>query len=240
VSGGEDSPGALDAVLWDMDGTLVDTEQYWIEAEFHLVEHHGDTWTHEDALALVGNPLRVSAEFLRSRGGVELEVDEIVVRLLDHVVARVAEEVPWQPGARELLAELGDEGVPCALVTMSWTELAAAIVDRLPAGTFAAVVTGDQVTHGKPHPEPYLRATGQLGVDPRRCVAIEDSVTGLTSAEAAGARTLAVPHVVPIPPAPGRVRVQSLAEVDVAFLRAFPNRDLREPPEVFSIRTGQG
>jgi HAD superfamily hydrolase (TIGR01509 family) len=240
VSGGEPTRSALDAVLWDMDGTLVDTEQYWIEAEFHLVEHHGDTWSQEHALALVGNPLRVSAKYLQTHGGVDLEVDEIVERLLDHVVARVVEHVPWQPGARELLAELADAGVPCALVTMSWTELAAAIVDRLPAGTFAAVVTGDQVTHGKPHPEPYLRATERLGVDPRRCVAIEDSVTGLASAEAAGVRTLAVPHAVPIPPAPGRVRVQSLAGVDVAWLRAFPNRDVTNPAEVFSIRTAQG
>jgi HAD superfamily hydrolase (TIGR01509 family) len=210
-----DRDGALAAVLWDMDGTLVDTEPYWMEAEQVLVAEHGGTWSQEDAHALVGSPLMVSAEFLRRRGGVDLEPVVIVERLLAHVVARVGERIPWRPGALELLDELGARGVPCALVTMSWTSLADAVLGRLPDGTFAAVVTGDAVQHGKPHPEPYLRAVERLGVQPSACVAIEDSVTGLRSAESAGAATIGVPHLVPIPPAPRRVVVGSLTEVDV-------------------------
>jgi HAD superfamily hydrolase (TIGR01509 family) len=206
------------AVLWDMDGTLVDTEPFWMEAERALVAEHGGTWTDEDARALVGSPLLVSAEHLREHGGVDLEPQEIVERLLAAVVARVRERVPWQPGARELLGELSRHDVPMALVTMSWTSLAQAVVSRLPEGTFAAVVTGDEVTHGKPHPEPYLTAARLLGVDPAWCVAIEDSVTGVRSAEGAGAATVAVPHVVPVPRAPGRVVVRSLADLDVAAL----------------------
>ena len=207
-----------DAVLWDMDGTLVDTEPYWMEAENALVAEHGGSWTHEQALQLVGNPLIVSAEVLQSQAGVDLPAEEIVDRLLAQVVARVREHVPWQPGARELLAELAGLGVPNALVTMSWTSLARVVVEALPAGTFAAVVTGDQVAQGKPHPEPYLTAADRLGVDPRRCVAIEDSVTGLRSAEAAGAASLGVPHMVPLPDAPGRTVLASLQGVDAARL----------------------
>jgi HAD superfamily hydrolase (TIGR01509 family) len=208
------------AVLWDMDGTLVDTEPYWIEAEHALVAEHGGTWTQEDAHALVGNPLLVSAEYLRTRGGVDLSPEEIVDRLLAHVVSRVGDHVQWQPGARDLLDELVSAGVPTALVTMSWTPLADAVVAQLPPGTFTTVVTGDQVTHGKPHPEPYLTAARRLGVDPTACVAVEDSVTGLRSAEAAGVPTVAVPHLVPIPPAPGRLLVRSLADLDLAGLAA--------------------
>lgn len=226
-------PELPDAVLWDMDGTLVDTEPYWIEAEYALVAEYGGTWSEEHAHALVGNPLLTSARHIRRHGGVDLPDVEIVERLLAHVVERVNEHVPWQPGARELLADLAAHGVPSALVTMSWTPLAAAVTGRLPAGTFAAVVTGDQVTRGKPHPEPYLEAAARLGVDVRRCVAIEDSVTGLRSAEAAGAVTVGVPHLVPIPGAPGRTVVTSLAGLDVDGLAAvLAGTELPTPVDV--------
>ena len=219
-----------EAVLWDMDGTLVDTEAYWMEAEYALVAEHGDTWTTEDAHALVGNPLLVSAEQLRTRGGVRLSAEEIVDRLLEHVVDRVRGHVPWQPGALELLADLARHDVPTALVTMSWTPLARAVVDALPVGSFATIVTGDQVSNGKPHPEPYLEAAARLEVEPTRCVAIEDSVTGLLSAEAAGVPTVAVPHLVPIPPAPGRRIVESLTRLDTDVLSDVVRASLEASP----------
>jgi HAD superfamily hydrolase (TIGR01509 family) len=208
----------LEAVLFDMDGTLVDTEPYWIAAEYALVESFGGTWSDEHAHALVGNALIDSAAYIREHGGVDLELTEIVDRLLVDVVAATEREIPWRPGARELLAELAGEGVPCALVTMSYTELARTMTDQLPASSFAAVVTGDQVSDGKPHPEAYLTAMERLGVCAAGSVAIEDSPTGVASAEAAGCLVVAVPHQVPIGPAPGRVRVESLTELSVARL----------------------
>ena len=209
---------APDAVLWDMDGTLVDTEPYWIEAEFALVAEHGGTWTQEHAHALIGNPLLVSAQYIREHGGVDLPAEQIVDRLQRHVVARVGRATHWRPGARELLAELAHAGVPCALVTMSWQPLARAVLRQLPAGTFATVVTGDQVRRGKPHPEPYATAVRRLGVRASRCLAIEDSLTGLASAEAAGVPTLAIPHIVPLPAAPGRAVLASLDGVRIGDL----------------------
>jgi HAD superfamily hydrolase (TIGR01509 family) len=198
------------AVLWDMDGTLVDTEPYWIEEETILVREFGGTWTEQDAHNLVGNELLTSANYIRDVGGVPLPAEEIIDRLLDRVIARVQEHMPWRPGARELLAELNALEVPCALVTMSYQSLAQAVVATLPAGSFRTVVAGDDVTHGKPHPEPYLLAASRLGVSPLRCVAIEDSLTGVTSAQAAGVPVLAVEHLVPIPPAAGRTVVTTL------------------------------
>ncbi len=210
--------GSLQAVLFDMDGTLVDTEPYWIAAEYALVESFGGTWTDEQAHSLVGNALLESGRYLRDHGGVELEPSVIVDRLLDDVVRAATESMPWRPGAQRLLTDLAAQGVPCAMVTMSYERLAFTVSEHLPDGAFAAIVTGDQVSDGKPHPEAYLTAAARLGVDPTRCVAIEDSPTGIASAEAAGCVIVAVPHHVPIPAGPGRTFAASLAELDVAML----------------------
>ena len=199
------------AVLWDMDGTLVDTEPYWVESEFEIVAAHGGTWSHEHAMNLVGNDLLESGRYIAEHGGIDVDPAVIVDLLLDRVVARVEREVPWRPGARELLAALRREGVPCALVTMSYQRFVDPILARLPADSFDVVVTGDSVSRGKPHPEPYEKAAAFLGVDPARTVAIEDSDTGARSAEAAGCTVLVVRHHVPVGPGDRRVFVDTLA-----------------------------
>jgi HAD superfamily hydrolase (TIGR01509 family) len=209
------------AVLWDFDGTLVDTEPYWIEEEYALVEEHGGAWSQEHALNLVGNDLLVSGAYIREHGGVDLEPAAIVDRLLDGVVARIRERVPWRPGAVELLAGLRAAGVPCGLVTMSYERFVAPVLAALPVGTFATVVTGDAVTVGKPHPEPYLTAAALLGVNPEHCLAVEDSNTGAKSAVAAGCTVLVVPNHVPVLEGERRVFVDSLAAVDVDRLRTL-------------------
>ena len=214
----------LQAVLFDMDGTLVDTEPYWIAAEYALVESFGGTWTDEDAHSLVGNALIDSAIYIREHGGVDLDPPAIVERLLDDVVVAARAEIPWRPGARELLAELADRGVPCALVTMSYARLAETMTEQLPPGTFAAIVTGDQVNDGKPHPEAYLTAAARLGAEPAYCVAIEDSPTGVASAQAAGCVVVGVPHHVTIEPAPGREIVDSLTSLHVDMLDRLVRR----------------
>ena len=206
------------AVLWDMDGTLVDTEPYWIAAEHEIVEEHGGTWSDEFAHQLVGNDLLVSARFIKDNSAVPWEPERIVDELLARVISRVTEHVPWRPGARELLSALREQGVPSALVTMSWRSLADAVVGALPDGTFAAVVTGDEVSHGKPHPEPYRAAARLLGVSAEDCVAIEDSPTGVRSAVAAGVPTLAVPHVVAVPEIAGAVHLDTLSGLTPAAL----------------------
>lgn len=200
----------LAGVLWDMDGTLVDTEPYWIESEFDLVEAHGGSWSTEHALNLVGNDLLTSGRYIREHAGIGLEPALIVEELLDRVVARVEDRVPWRPGAVELLADLRANDVRCALVTMSYRRFAAPILAGLPVGTFEVVVTGDMVTRGKPHPEPYLTAAATLGVDPARTLAIEDSNTGARSAEAAGCTVLVVPNHVPVLPGERRLFAETL------------------------------
>lgn len=209
------------AVLWDMDGTLIDSEPYWIANETGIAAEHGAPWTEEQALQMVGRPITDTGKALSALGvpGTPDDIADELVRRMAHLIR--TEGPPWRPGARELLDALRAAGIPCALVTMSYREMAQAVLDTLPEGTFEAVVTGDEVTHGKPHPEPYLTAARMLGVDVRECVAIEDSVPGVESAEAAGAATIAVPLMVDIPPAPGRSMLRTLEGVTIEELAAI-------------------
>ena len=211
----------LPAVLWDMDGTLVDTEPYWMECEFELAVKYGGTWSREHGLAIVGGDLIDSATYIREHMGIDRTPHQIVEELLDGVVARVKERVPWRPGARELLAELRELEVPCALVTMSWRRFVDPVVEALPSGSFAAVVCGDEVERGKPDPEAYERAAELLGVPAGDAVAIEDSPTGAASAQAAGCRLLVVPSHVPVPERPGRALRDSLAGLTARELQVL-------------------
>jgi HAD superfamily hydrolase (TIGR01509 family) len=209
------------AVLWDMDGTLVDTEPYWLQAESDMVHAAGGVWTEEDGLQLVGSGLERSALILQSRG-VTLTVEEIISTLTNRVRAQIADMVPWRPGARELLKELRDAGIPTALVTMSRRQMAVEVADSLGFVGFDVVVAGDDVVNSKPHPEPYLTAAAQLGVDIADCVALEDSEPGVASAVAAGARVFAMPLHIPIPPSPAyelRDTMIGLRLADLAAVR---------------------
>ena len=204
-----------------MDGTLVDTERYWMAAEEELVESFGGRWTHEDALGLVGSGLWESARVFQA-AGVDLDADTIVARLTARVQEQLAEHgVPWRPGARELLEALRVASVPTALVTMSVRAMADDIVGAIPFEAFDVIVTGDSVDNAKPHPEPYLVAAAQLGVDVRECVAIEDSPAGLTSAWSAGAVTVGVPNFIALDEAPAHVLWQTLAGKSVADVAAL-------------------
>ncbi|WP_307852637.1 HAD family phosphatase [Glaciihabitans sp. dw_435] len=180
------------AVLWDMDGTIIDTEPYWMDAETVLVESFGGTWTHEDALTLVGSGLWHSARLLQARG-VTMSEGDIIDALTRTVLGRVGDALPWRPGARELLLELRSRGIKTALVTMSMRSLAEHVAASMGFEAFDVIVAGDDVAHSKPHPEPYLHAASLLDVSASDCVAIEDSAPGTASGVASGAVTIGVP-----------------------------------------------
>ncbi len=213
------------AVLFDMDGTLIDSEHLWFAAECAVMEGYDAAWTVEDQQACLGGPLDRAGDYMASRidpaRGVPTSV--VMAELLDAMDALLrAEPVRWQPGARELLAEANALALPTALVTASWRRLINAVHDVIAADLgrdpFTVMVGGDEVGNGKPHPEPYLRAASLLGVDPADCLVIEDSPTGVASGAAAGCRVVAVPHMAPITP-DARVRVEpTLAGRTVAGL----------------------
>lgn len=206
------------AVLWDMDGTLVDTEPYWIEVETRFAAAHGRTWSTEQGLQLVGNSLPASGRYIQEALGISESPETIVDALLAGVVELVRDSVPWRPGALDLLADLKAAGVPTALVTMSYARLVDPVLAALPPGLLEVVVTGDQVTYGKPHPEPYLKAAQALGVSATECLAIEDSDNGACSAESAGCTVLVVPNHVSVPATGNRLFTDSLAGLRLSDL----------------------
>jgi len=216
------------AVLWDMDGTLVDTEPYWMRAETELVASYGGVWTHDDCMLVVGSGLWDSAGVLQARG-VDMEAEAIVQWLTDRVQEQLAEQgVPWRPGARELLSKLKTAGIPTALVTMSVKRMAQQIADLIDFAAFDLIIAGDMVANSKPHPEPYLTAAAALGVDPARCVAIEDSVPGIESAVAAGTVAIAVPHQIALPESAAYTRWTTLEGRTVEDLAALYRARLAE------------
>ncbi|MFF5131715.1 HAD family hydrolase [Streptomyces syringium] len=212
---------ALQAVLLDMDGTLVDTEGFWWDVEVAVFAELGHQLLEEYRQVVVGGPMTRSASFLIQATGAKIAVTELTVLLNMRFSEMIGQGVPLMPGARRLLAELAAHGVPTALVSASHRHIIDRVLLTLGAENFALTVAGDEIARTKPHPDPYLEAAARLGVDPARCAVIEDTMTGVTAAEAAGCRVLAVPSVAPIPPAEGRTVVGSLEEVDLTFLRGL-------------------
>ena len=211
-------PSPLAAALWDFDGTLADTEPLWVAAEYELINGLGHPWSDDHAEQLVGNALLDSGAYiLNVIGRPDLTPAWVVDQLLGRVVQQLrTQPIRWRPGAIDLLESFRQAGVPCALVSASYRVLLDAALAQLPAGIFQATVAGDEVTNGKPHPEPYKTACAKLGVDARSCVVLEDSSTGARSGNAAGALVLAVPNLVQIPPAPRRIHINSLADLSAA------------------------
>ncbi|MFB7842392.1 HAD family hydrolase [Microbacterium sp. NPDC056052] len=208
------------AVLWDMDGTLVDTEPYWMDAETDLVESFGGAWTHEQALQLVGSGLIDSAVILQG-AGVKMGAQEIVDELTERVRVRLQQDgVPFRPGARELLRELRETGIRTALVTMSLRRMAEDIASLVGFDAFDVIVGGDDVERPKPFPDPYLQAADALGVDIADTVALEDSPTGLQAAVSARAVAIGVPHIVALEGLDADVLWDSLAGRGVDDLSA--------------------
>jgi HAD superfamily hydrolase (TIGR01509 family) len=183
------------AILWDMDGTIVDSEDYWILAEVELVSLYGGSWTHEDGLSLVGNGLPNTAKKLQQHG-VELSIDEIIQALTNRVLEQLEIAIPWRPGALELMHQFQAHGIPQALVTMSIERMARSVVALIPQLPLTEVVAGDNVMNSKPDPEAYVLAAQRLGVDISQSMAFEDSPAGCISAFSSGTVTVGVTNLV--------------------------------------------
>ncbi|WP_329341078.1 HAD family phosphatase [Streptomyces sp. NBC_00663] len=212
---------ALQAVLLDMDGTLVDTEGFWWDVEVEVFAGLGhtldDSWRH----VVVGGPMTRSAGFLIEATGADITLPELTVLLNDGFEHRIGRTLPLMPGALRLLAELAQYEIPTALVSASHRRIIDRVLTYLGPQHFSLTVAGDEVARTKPHPDPYLFAAARLGVDPARCAVVEDTATGVAAAEAAGCQVVVVPSVAPIAPAARRTVVSSLEEVDLTFLRGL-------------------
>ncbi|MFF8898437.1 HAD family hydrolase [Streptomyces lydicus] len=211
----------LQAVFLDLDGTLVDTEGFWWEAEAEVFAGLGHILDDAHREVVVGGPMSRSANYLIQVTGVDISLPELSVLLNAAFLARIRRGVPLMPGARRLLAELAAHEVPTALVSASHRAVVDQMLHSLGPEHFRLTLAGDDLVRTKPHPDPYLTAAARLGAAPERCAVVEDTLTGVTAGEAAGCRVVAVPSVTPIPPAVGRTVVRSLEEVDLSFLRSL-------------------
>ncbi len=223
--------GRLQAVLFDMDGLLVDSEPLWFEVEHSVMSRLGGEWTEDDQRALVGGSLHRSVGYLLSRASRPATHDEVADWLIGGMAELLAErEVAVMPGAIALLVEVRAAGIPRALVTSSERIIMDAVLASLARHDIAFDVTvcGADVASPKPHPEPYQLAAALIGADPRFCVALEDSPSGVAAALAAGCAAIAVPGVTTVPPRPGLTIVSSLADVHLDLLEALVTRP-REP-----------
>ena len=211
------------AVLFDLDGLLIDSEPVWYEVEYAAVERLGGQWSPEHQAACVGGTIDKSCAYMLELTGADMAPADLERELLAAMVERFDESLPLHDGALALLDGLAARNVPLGVVTSSYRPLADAALRRLGTHRFAVTVTGEDVRHGKPDPEPYALACARLGVDPAATVVLEDAPNGVASAEAAGCRVVAVPSVAPIEPTPTRIVVESLAAVQVDWLLGLGN-----------------
>ncbi|WP_228001487.1 HAD family hydrolase [Nocardia australiensis] len=214
-------PGAPAAVLFDMDGTLVDTERLWWDAVEQVAARIGRPLSSADAPAVLGRPSGHTAAHLCRALGSEAPDQDVLARELDETfVALVADDVVPRPGVLALLDELVGARIPTAIVSASPRRVVDLVRERLGAQRFATTIAVEDTVRSKPAPDPYLAAAAALDVDPHACVAVEDTPVGAAAAEAAGCTVLVVPSVM-VPPAPGRTILDSLEWVDVRFLASM-------------------
>ncbi|WP_285735214.1 HAD family phosphatase [Nocardiopsis sp. ATB16-24] len=212
----------LQAVLLDMDGTLIESEHMWAEAEAELVAELGGVWTGESHERNVGSSAEAVARYVIDLTGAHhLTPREAADMLYARFRAKLADGARLRPGAKELVTMLSEAGVPVSLVTSTERSLVQTAIGGIGLDNFDDSVAGDEVAANKPDPDPYLRAARRLGVDPGRCVAFEDSVVGVSSAADAGCVTVAVPNHVEIPAREGVVFRDSLVGVDLEWLESL-------------------
>jgi HAD superfamily hydrolase (TIGR01509 family) len=210
----------LAAVLFDMDGLLVDTEPLWLQTETEIIARlGGQPWTPQDQHALLGGSLERTVGYLLQRATRPVPPQTVAEWIMDDISSRIrAAGAPLRPGARRLHEAVRSAGIPVGLVTSSQRRFMQAVLDST-GFVFDTTVCAQDVTATKPDPEPYQLAAKLLAADPARCVVLEDSPNGVAAGEAAGCKVVAVPSLLPIPEAPGRLVVSSLGELDPDRLR---------------------
>jgi HAD superfamily hydrolase (TIGR01509 family) len=212
----------MEAVLFDMDGTLVDSEKLWDVSLAALYEQLGGRLTDEVRASMVGGSAEDTMQTVYADLGLQTDpaaMAESIRWLHDYTADLFDHGLPWCDGAWELLEALAADGTPMALVTNTQRELTDRALNSIGRQYFSATVCADEVLQGKPAPDLYLRAAELLDLPTDLCLAVEDSVTGTASAESAGCPVLVVPNDVPVPTGPRRRHVRSLAGIGVADLR---------------------
>lgn len=211
----------IQAIVWDFDGTLIDSEPVWLAAEADIIHELGAQVPPNYAELTVGGTVLRTAQVMVDVTGTDLTAAEMADWLVADMVRRLSSEpIAWRPGVPEALAVIAADGIRQAICSASYRPILDAVLNRVDT-QFDVIVSGDQITHGKPHPESYQRVCTELGVAPTEVLVIEDSTNGCAAANAAGCPVLAVPSVVIPPPRPRRVFRDSLVDIDLAALTSI-------------------
>ena len=211
----------FEAVLWDMDGTLIDSEPIWIEEEFALMRSLGVDWSEADAKHCLGGPMQRVDDYMRSRSGMNFEPLELAHRLIDRMIVRLSQGVQFTRGAESLLQDMHGEGLPLALVSASTRKIMDAALTSIGQQYFAFTCSSDDVEFTKPHPEGYLKAAEILGVSIEKTLIIEDSKIGMKAAIDSGGYVLGLPHLTELPHGDKVVHRQDLDNLDLGSLGAL-------------------
>jgi HAD superfamily hydrolase (TIGR01509 family) len=196
----------FDAVFFDMDGLMVNSEPEWLLSEIEVTGAFGYSWTAEDQVACLGGPLSMVGQYMFDRCEEQRSPEFFTQSLIDTQVARMRGHTPLMPGSIELVRELQTHGIKTALVSASPRNIVDAVLDNLGHDLFPFSISADDVSQTKPDPECYIKAASLSGANISNCLIFEDSLTGMKAATASGAYLIAVPHLVTIPESE-RVRV---------------------------------
>jgi HAD superfamily hydrolase (TIGR01509 family) len=208
----------MSAILFDMDGTLIDSEPLWLEAEIEIMEELGCNWDQQDQINCLGGPIDKTENYMQDRSNNIKPFGYFTKKLDDVMEQKLSTKLDLIPNALEIINECKRFELKIALVTASSGRLMRAVLKRFPVGIFDTVVSYDDVERSKPDPEPYLLAAKTLGVDITNCVVLEDSLTGVQSGLSAGAQVIGIPHLVKMPSNPNLRVVESLSEINMDIL----------------------
>ena len=208
----------FDAVFFDMDGLLVDSEPEWLLSEIEVTAPYGYTWLPEDQVACLGGPLTRVGQYMFDKCGQQQSPEYFTQTLIDTQVARMRGNTPTMPGAISLFKELQSYGVKTALVSASPRNIVDAVLDNLGHDLFPFSISSDDVTNTKPNPECYVKAAQICGVEISNCLVFEDSLTGMNAAIASGAFLVGVPHLVSIQESEKVRVIKSLEQLSFAKL----------------------
>jgi HAD superfamily hydrolase (TIGR01509 family) len=206
----------MSAILFDMDGTLIDSEPLWLKAEIEVMAEVGCHWDEQDQINCLGGPAERTERYMQERSQNIKPYGYFINRLHEVMRARITNELDLIPNALSLLKECKDAGIKTALVTASSRDLMTIVLKRFPPGTFDVVVSGDDVQKSKPDPAPYLLAAKQLSVDILKCLVLEDSLTGVQSGLSSGAKVIGIPHLVQMSEHPNLRVISSLDEITLS------------------------
>jgi len=206
----------MSAILFDMDGTLIDSEPLWLKAEIEVMAEVGCHWDEQDQINCLGGPAERTERYMQERSQNIKPYGYFINRLHEVMRARITNELDLIPNALSLLKECKDAGIKTALVTASSRDLMTIVLKRFPPGTFDVVVSGDDVEKSKPDPAPYLLAAKQLSVDISKCLVLEDSLTGVQSGLSSGAKVIGIPHLVQMSEHPNLRVISSLDEITLS------------------------